>query len=126
MSVDNNNSTVNDVAPCPNEDSLDSKEQDNEGDDKLSIVSDKGTENDGDVQNNKLENIEAPDSLEGETSSVSKEHIELSKFEETVDYGEDSSDDSSSGSSPHDSPHKKCPIVVTPKTNCSLRPPLIT
>ena len=41
MSVDNNNSTVIDVAPCPNEDSLDSREQGNEGDDTLSIVSDK-------------------------------------------------------------------------------------
>ena len=75
MSVDNNNSTVTDVAPCPNEDSLDSKEQGNEGDDKLSVVSDKGTENDGHVQNNELENIEAPNSLEGETPSVSKEHM---------------------------------------------------
>ena len=75
MSVDNNNSTVTDVDPCPNEDSLDSKEQGNEGDDKLSVVSDKGTENDGHVQNNKLENIEAPNSLEGETPSVSKEHM---------------------------------------------------
>ena len=81
MSVDNNNSTVTDVAPCPNEDSLDSKEQGNEGDDKLSVVSDKGTENDGHVQNNELENIEPPNSLEGETPSVSKEHIELSEFE---------------------------------------------
>ena len=125
MSVDNNNSTVTDVAPCPNEDSLDSKEQGNEGDDTLSIVSNKGTENDGDVQNNELENIEAPNSVEGETLSVSKEHIELSEFEETVDYGEDSSDDSSSGSSPHDSPQNKPPIVVKPKTNWSLRPPLI-
>ena len=39
MSVDNNNSTVTDVAPCPNEDSLDSKEQGHEGDDKLSVIS---------------------------------------------------------------------------------------
>ena len=83
-------------------------------------------ENNGDVQNNELENIEAPNSLEGETPSVSKECIELSKFKETVDYGEDSSDDSSSGSSPHDSPQKKPPIVVKPKTDWSLRPPLIT
>ena len=91
----------------------------------MSIVSHKGTENDGDVQNNELGNIEAPDSLEGETPTVSKECIELSKFEETVDYGEDSSEDSSSGSSPHDSPQKKPPIVVKPKTNWSLRAPLI-
>ena len=77
----------------------------------MSVVSDKGMENDGDVQNNKLENIEAPDSLEGQTSSVSKEHIELSKFEETMDYGEDSSDDSSSGSSPHDSQHTKVQLL---------------
>ena len=52
-------------------------------------------------------------------------HIELSEFKETVDYGEGSSDDSSSSSSPHDSPHNKSPIVVKPKTNWSLRPPLI-
>ena len=32
-------------------------EQGHEGDDKLSVISDKGTENDGDVQNNKLEKI---------------------------------------------------------------------
>ena len=68
MSVDNNNSKVTDVAPCSNEDSLDSKQQDNEGDEKLSVVSDEGMENDGHVQNNELENIEAPDSLEGENT----------------------------------------------------------
>ena len=54
MFVDNNNSTVSDVAPCPNEDSPDSKEQGNESHDTLSIASDKGMENDGDVQNNQI------------------------------------------------------------------------
>ena len=103
MFVDNNNSTVSDVAPCPNEDSPDSKEQGNKGHDTLSIASDKGTENDGDVQNNKLANIEAANSPEGKTPNISQEHIVLTQFEETVNYGEDSSDDSSSGSSPHDS-----------------------
>ena len=73
----------------------------------------------------KLANIEAADSPEGKMPNVSQERIVLTQFEENVDYGEDSSDDSSSGSSPHDSEQNKPPIVVKPRADWSLRPPLI-
>ena len=126
MSVDNNQPTITDLPPSPNQDGTDSNQQVNEGNDTLSLVTDKATENDGDVQSNELPNIEAPHRQDGEMTNVSEEHIELSEFEETVDYGEDSSDDSSSGSSPHDSEQTKPPIVVKPKADWSLGPPLIT
>ena len=56
----------------------------------------------------------------------SEENVELSEFDETVDYGENSTNDSSTGSSPHESQEAQPPVIVKHKPDWSLRPPFIT
>ena len=87
--------------------------------------------NEESVQNIREENS-SPKAVDCSTEVDSQGKIQLSEFEETVDYntGElsddgDSSSSSSSGRSPHEN-DKDEPVNKKRKPDLSLRPPLIT
>ena len=73
------------------------------------------------MQNNDLPNISAKESNPSEEHTESSGNVEISEFEEMVDYGEDSSTDERSDKSEQEVAEKP-----KPKPDWSLRPPLIT
>ena len=78
------------------------------------------------IQEKDFPDIHLGDSEESKSSNETLGNVEVSEFDDTVDYGEDSTNnDSSTGSSPHegtDDTNSSPPIV---KPDWSLRPPLI-
>ena len=87
-----------------------------------------------DIQNNlpeiekkDLPNINLMYSEESKSSNETSGNVEVSEFDETVNYGEDSTNnDSSSGSSPHEATDDTNSSPPKVKPDWSLRPPLIT
>ena len=78
------------------------------------------------IEKKDLPHINSMDSEELKSSNENSGNVEVSKFDETVNYGEDSTNnDSSTGSSPHEGTDdtNSSPPKVNP--DWSLRPPLI-
>ena len=79
------------------------------------------------IQKKDLPNIQLMDSEDSKSSNENSGNIQVSEFDKTVDYGEDSTnDDSSTGSSPHEGTDDTNSSPPNVKPDWSLRPPLIT